>query len=377
MTKSERWVSVLAMAVSLAAPLGCEAEDPAATGPIGGGAGGAAGATCDADEGIVSRSGPGCAPLATDYRPREAGSKDDAWPACVSDGDEYVRFGESISSLGRVAAFEEIAQLLGFGGAKAPTPEDFLDARVVYSQEQGLESRVSRREDEHYPAASELCRDMTAEEQASHPDRCVGPVKIRPILNAAFVAGIAGEDPVANAARIEAALLWFFYTSVYKESVTCATAIADCDSSHAYYSAGTARAQPAAMARYMNAIDPYIHDRIFDGTLGTHCWRELDNGATAMNLAQQAIALDQLDVALDHGAARLLIERVRAWAAAAGDERTAQWGFVQIWGQALDRAVRVRDAAAADRLATLFAGDGAGVDVATVEDILLPLMPCP
>jgi hypothetical protein len=131
------------------------------------------------------------------------------------------------------------------------------------------------------------------------------------------------------------------------------------------------------MARYMNAIDPAVHDRIFDGTLATHCWRELDNGATAMNLAQQAIALDQLDVALDHGAARLLIERVRDWAAAAGDERTAQWAFVQIWGQALDRAVRVRNAAAADRLATLLAGDGAGVDVATIEDILLPLMPCP
>jgi hypothetical protein len=38
-------------------------------------------------------------------------------------------------------------------------------------------------------------------EQAQYPDRCVGPVRIGPILNAAFEAGIKGEEPVLNAAR--------------------------------------------------------------------------------------------------------------------------------------------------------------------------------
>jgi hypothetical protein len=312
-----------------------------------------------------------CAPLARDF-PAGPG-----FAGCASqDGTFHAFEPANISSISRTAAFDQIADLLWRGAA--PDAAAFASARQIYAVAEGIDSRVQRRFDQHFAASvpnGTNCR--TAGVPAQFPDYCVGPARISPIVTAAFDAGMGGQNLRVNAARLEAALLWLFYTSVYKESATCSTAIADCDSSHAYYSAGTARAQPAAMARYMNALDPAVHDRIFDGTLATHCWRELDNGATAMNLAQQAIALDQLDVALDHGAALLLIERVRTWAAAAGDERAAQWAFVQIWGQVLDRAVRVRNAAAADRLAGLLNGDGAGVDAATIEDILLPLMPCP
>ena len=147
---------------------------------------------------------------------------EDQWPACISDRNEYVAFSPNISSLARVGAFEQISRILGFGTGKAPSPAEFTEARVIYTQEQGIESRVSRREDEHYPPAAKACRDMTEAEIAANTDRCVGPAKIRPILNAAFQEGMAGQDPALNAARIEGALLWFLYISIFKEATTAA-----------------------------------------------------------------------------------------------------------------------------------------------------------
>ena len=312
-----------------------------------------------------------CGPLPRDF-PAGPG-----FAGCAAqDGTFHAFDPANISSVARTQAFDQIGDLLW--RVAHPDPTAFANARQIYALAEGIDSRVQRRFDQHFAAsvpAGTNCR--TAGVPAQFPDYCVGPGRILPILNAAFDAGMQGQSPRLNALRIEAALLWFFYTSVYKESATCATAIADCDSSHAYYTASTPRAEPAAMARYIRGLDLQTHERIFEGTLATHCWRELDNGATAVNLAQQSIALDQLDVALDHGAALILVDRVRAFAAAAGDERAAQWAFVQIWGQVIDRAVRVRNAAQADALAGLLAGDGAGADLARIEDLLFSLIPCP
>jgi hypothetical protein len=360
------------MSMLVAAAAACEAEDPQVKNPIGSGGGGNV-SVCDADVGIEDVSGPSCAPLSDDYTPRESGSANDTWPACISDGNTYVKFDENISSLARVAAFEQIGVLLGFGGKKAPSPQDFLDARVLYSEEQGIESRVSRREDEHYPAAPMLCRDMTPEEQAKYPDRCVGPVKIRPILNAAFEAGIAGEDVVENAARIEGALLWFFYVSIYKEATSSAQNALDVDSMWAKYTGGEPRESSFGLSRYVVPRSREAHDRIWDGLLAVRCWRDLDNPTgVAMDLAMQQRARAQLDRALLRGMA--LITRQRALALPCAPA----WETVKILATVLDREAEARDPAQAAALrAETQKTNADDVDKTKLVTALDALFPCP
>lgn len=93
-------------------------------------------------------------------------------------------------------------------------------------------------------------------------------MKIEPMLNDAFAAGAAGKDPVLNAARVEAALLWFLFVSPYKETRTCATAQADCDSGWAYYTGGDddRTLEGRGFARYVRARSKQAHDAI-----GTAC----------------------------------------------------------------------------------------------------------
>ena len=121
-----------------------------------------------------------CQPAATDYQPRVNASAGDSWPACLSDDNTYHRIQESISTIARVAAFEEIAAKLWNNG-KLPVAQDFVDAKTIYAQDQGLDSRVQRREDIHYgaPAGSATCQQAGI--PAQYPDRCVGPAKLLPI----------------------------------------------------------------------------------------------------------------------------------------------------------------------------------------------------
>ena len=359
----------------ITAGIGCESADPDVKNPVGGGgAGGQGGASvCDADEGLVDMAGQSCAPLADDYMPRDAASANDTWPACISDGNTYVKFSENISSLARVAAFEQIGQILGFGGKKAPSAQEFLDARVVYAAEQGIESRVSRREDEHYPAAPVLCRDMTPEEQAQYPDRCAGPVKIRPILNAAFEAGISGEDPVGNAARIEAALVWHFYLSIYKEATSAAQNAPDVDSMWAKYTGGEPRESGIGLSRYVKPRSQEAHDRIWDGLLAVRCWRDLDNPmGAAMDMTMQKRARAQLDRALLRGIA--LIVRQRAGVLSCG----AAWETVKILGTMLDREAEARNPSVAAALrAEVTKANPDDVDAQKLITALDALFPCP
>jgi hypothetical protein len=56
--------------------------------------------------------------------------------------------------------------------------------------------------------------------------------------------------------------------------------VADCDSSWGYYTVGVERDAPAqqTFARYVRALEPATHQRVWDGLLAVHCWRELDGG---------------------------------------------------------------------------------------------------
>jgi hypothetical protein len=316
-----------------------------------------------------------CPPLPGDYRP----GADDDWPICVSDDGEYHRIEASISSIARVTQFEQMADLL-WRRVTEPTADDFLAARVIYAQEDGLDSRVQRREDLHFPelpAGEGACTDPGVPER--FPERCVGPGRMLPILNDAFAAGIAGTEPRVQANRIAGALLWFLYLSSYKEAHTCATTPRDCDSAWAYYTGGEPYPAGLGLARYLRALVPDTHEHVHDGLLAVRCWKNLDNEiGVSTDLALRDRAIAQLDRALLHGLARIAIDRLAALAAAAPAGRAPHAALARILADVLDREATARNPAAAARLRTAIApADPAEIDTVAAIDALEEIFPCP
>ena len=361
--------------------LGCESDDPegvdlsdagdgsgGATGGSGGGSHGGTGGSADGG------SGGGAPPVVCE--PGESDFPGDAWPECISDDGEFHPFRpDNISSMARVAAFEQIADQL-WRDAIAPGSRAFIDAQLTFVEDEGLGSRVARRYDVHYPTPGDdvSCRDETG---LDHPDYCVGPARILPIVNNAFDAGIGGTDAGPSAARIEAALLWFLYVSTFKEANTCKGAAKDCDSSWAYYTGGHQRDGGIGLSGYLRRLEPETHERIFDGILAVRCWRHLDDAEEATNDEMMTDATTQLDRALDRGLAVLLIDRLETLADSDGVERAAAWAFLEVLGPVADRAARLIDAGAADRLAAVWAGTADAVDIdAAIADLEI-LFPCP
>lgn len=317
-----------------------------------------------------------CQPLDTDYLPRVNSSSTDGWPACISDSNTFTPIDPNISSIARVTTLEDLAALLWRDGV-SPSPQAFVDARVRYAVDQGIDSRVQRREDVHYPAAPSPC--STAGIPAQYPDRCVGPAKLLPTLNDAFARGAMGERPRIHAARIEAALVWFFYLSSLAEVVSCTTKPQDCDSSWAYYAGGTARDVPLGLGKRVRALGPETHDRAYDATLAVRCWRNLDHETgVATDLTRRDLALAQLDRALLRGVALVLRQQVTELACTTGEVREARLAFVNTLGPLLDRAARERSGPQADVLAReagrLTADE---VDGAALTAALDALFPCP
>ena len=380
---SARHVRIAVLALCLGA---CSASDPVPTGDAGprdarvngreSGTLADAVSSCRASWALPTVTGQpgGCAKRAGDYTPGDAA---DGWPPCVSDDGAYHPFDPSISSAARVAAFEEIrSRLLG---GDAPSRQAFVDARVAYSQPEGLLSRVARREDEHVAPAAKACADMTADELSASRDRCAGPAQILPLLTQAFAAGAQGTEPLTSAARVEAGLLWFLYLSVHKEALTCASNRKDCDSSQAYYHGGAPRSGGLGLARYVRDLSAQAHDRVWDGLLAVRCWRDLDPADKAEQLDLRGKAVGQLDRALLRGLALLVKARVQA-AADAGCEaaRAALWTSAQLVGRILEREARLRDAAQAEALrAELSRPRVEARAVSAVHGAVEALFPCP
>lgn len=327
-----------------------------------------------------------CAPRSGDYVPRARMPMASQWPMCGSDSGEFVPNDPSISTIGRVRAFDQIDRDVAamrsngfFDPTRDPSSSEFTAARLVYAQDNGLGSRVERRSDEHYPAPAMNDCQMEAV-RAANPDYCVGPSRLLPIINAGFAAGqtaMAGSATRVHAARIEAALLWFLYLSPYKESLTCSTTPRDCDSAWAYYTGG--QVSPSAseqygLARRVMALDPSTHARVWDGLLALRCWQQ----AEPMNVALRERARAQLDRALTRGIALVLIDRVRRVASSTGAERDAHFAFVKVMGPLLDRAARAVSPSGADALAAALRGDDpAAFDARAVAAGLSALFPCP
>lgn len=365
----------LALALVAVSFCACPAPAPNPTDGGGGGGGGDDGGFCNPPLTWVEDVSA-CMPAPDDYRPRVNMSAADTWPACVSDSNAYSPINPSISSVARVAAFEQIADALWRDGG-VPSAQAFVDARVIYAQDQGLDSRVQRREDIHYPAAPMACSTAGVPEQ--YPDRCVGPAKLLPVLNDAFAKGAMGEAPRVQAARIEAALLWFLYVSPLSEATSCATKPQDCDSAWAYATGGAPRDQTLGLSKYAGALGPETQQRIYDGTLAVRCWRNLDNETgTAMDLTMRDRARGQLDRALLRGIAIVLRQRVAELACTTGTVRDARWAFVQVLAPLIDRPARERDATRADALKAELSKAGPGeVDVPAALAALDGLFPCP
>lgn len=327
-----------------------------------------------------------CMALATDYIPRGRMPAMTQWPACVSDDGAYHPNSTSIGSVARTLAFDLMDRDAAmsrpnglFDPTRDPSGDEFTAARLIYAQDNGLGSRIERRSDEHYPAPTPNDCQMEAVRTAN-PDYCAGPMRLLPIINAAFAAGQTGGMGTANrvhAARLEAALLWFLYLSPFKESLSCSNTPADCDSAWAYYTAGQYERDSAtqhALARYVMALEPATHRRVWDGLLAVRCWQSAQGGDTALRDRARA----QMDRALTRGIVRVLQDRAQRVVRTAGAERDAHFAFVKVLGPLLDRAARAADPAAADVLRAAFQGSDPGAfPAASVVSALEQLFPCP
>lgn len=311
-----------------------------------------------------------CAPAASDYQP-QTNAEGDPWPACAPDDGSYPLIADTPSSIARVEAFEEVMTLL----AGTPDSTAFTEARAAYAIDEGLESRVVRREDLHYPEIPEADWDpgVDADKQCSveanvakYPERCAGPARIGPIVTEAFAAGQTGEGvPEIHAARIEAALLWFLHLSVYKEANTCLLKEKDCDSSWAYYTGGFDRGGGIGLAEEIRRLTEMGHNRIWDGFAAARCWRELypiadfptydDVPAEGQMLLDNAYA--QLDAALWYGWSRVIRDRIEEQGGLCGVESEANIAFLKIAGPVLSEQAERMDPAAAAPLADLWAAD--------------------
>jgi hypothetical protein len=363
-------------------------EDPSGTGDGDGDTGDEE--PCAPSEDSVDESS--CGPLGSDY----VGDDSDQFPACISDGGTYELIADPPGSIGRVGAFEQIADILWRDGR--PSSEDFIDARTIYEEDQGLGSRVSRREDLHYPPIPPEDPDWDPGVEDSkqctvsalvdkYPDRCAGPAKIEPIINQAFIDGANGDgDANAHAARIEAAGMWFLYLSVYKEANTCFTGAAkDCDSSWAYYTGGhQVDGDVIGLAGFLSEHAPYTHQRVFDGILGVRCVRDLypeddyptwdDLPAAAQDLFNDA--WEQIDEALHRGLAVVLRQHLLAQNSC--EAANANWGFLQIAGPVLDREAADRGAAGAAELAAIWElAEPAPEDIDRAVELLDEIFDCP
>lgn len=320
-----------------------------------------------------------CGPLASDYQPRDNESANDMWPQCKADKLPYEQVNPGTpGSAARIEAYLEMAKLL-WDNPNEPTPEDFTAARDQYVIPEGLESRLNRREDLHVDGIpmEEWDPQVDGDKQCTvqaladkYPERCVGPITLKPIVEAAFAAGQSGEgDPRIHAAEIRAAIDWFLWLSVYKEAETCGSEDpGDCDSCWAYYTGLEPMNSGKAFSRGVLDQSQNTHERIWDGIRAVRCWRDLyqDMGEyplfpalDADAIAQFELGWEQLDQALHRGVALVVRGHTEEYFNAlcgTGDAyQPAAWTYLQIIGPALQREADARDAGKAATLAALWA----------------------
>ncbi len=311
-----------------------------------------------------------CAPLATDFVPGE----DDMWPACVADSGEWTPVEDDPpGAADRSVAYDDILALLRSG--TTPTADDFNMARTRYAVGEGLESRLVRREDVHFPVIPMADQDpgvdfdkqcTVADNTTAYPDRCAGPAKMAPLINDAFDAGTTGMgDPNVHAARIDAGIAWFMFASTYKEMASCVQLPDNCDSSRGYFQGAEPRDQPNGLGKQIRDISPMAYNAVYDGMLALRCWRDLYPGdmdptwEELMTAGQDAFASaqEQLDNALWYAMARLVREHIVQQPAECGSAADANWAYLKVLGPVLAPEAERRNSVDATTLAATFAAE--------------------
>ena len=321
-----------------------------------------------------------CMPAASDYRPRVNMSMGDTWPTCVTDNGSFPFIGGSApASASRTAAFESIAARL-WNNSNALTTDDFLKARDDYSVMEGIGSRVARRQDVRYPELAGdkfACADLAV--AAKYPNRCFGPAQLKPIIDDAFQKGLMGQSARIQAARLEASLLWFFYLSILSEIWTSSfDDIVDVDASYGYWNGAQPRDMPMGLGKIVRSLGQETYDRGMDAVYSTRCWRDIDKALPYTNTMYFNLAQQQNDKAMTRGMALILRDRFGQLGCSTGAQQQANLEFVRLMGGFLDRAARAIDATKADQLkAQWSAQSAASVNVATAQQLLDQLFPCP
>lgn len=345
---------------------------------------------CFEDAMIPGHADPSCGAVPDYYAP---GTPD--WPACAMDGGEYPLIDSTPSSIARVEAYEEMMGVMRFG--TAPTPDDFTAARAIYAVDEGLESRLQRREDLRVVAVpmADWAPGVDSDKQCSvttnvdkYPERCVGPSTLAPMINEAFMMGQTGQgDPRVLAARIDGAILWFLYISTIKEANTCFTSKAkDCDSSWAYYTGGTNRQGGIGLSGAVTAVDPAANDAVWNGFGAFRCLREIEPADEDPSLEDLTIdgmmkfvaANEQLEAALAYAGARMVRAEAEQLSMSCDMATAARWEFVRTFANALAPSAEANDAGAwATAQAIIDNPEPTEADLATLVSIVDTLFPCP
>jgi hypothetical protein len=132
------------------------------------------------------------------------------------------------------------------------------------------------------------------------------------------------------------------------------------------------------LSRLVREVDPYAHDRAWDGVLAVRCWRDLDDAETASDFELRERARTQYDLAVIDGVAALVDDRLERLSTADGAEREHYFGFIGVLGQALDHAARARDEDHADTLRAAVEADSPdAIDVDAARAAIAALFECP
>ena len=322
-----------------------------------------------------------CVPLATDYQPRVNASQDDEWPACISDDGEYHPVDPNRQPvLPRVVAIEEIGRLLWNGPVPPGSPE-FVEARTIYGRSDGLSRFLQAAKDIHAlkkppPGVQFSCGELGS--AAEYADLCVG-AKLLQVVNDAFQRGVAGDQPQVQAARIQAALLWYLQASVMNDANAALYQTSRYgDDAWDNYCGGRELDQPLALARFVRSVGPETHGRVWDGLLAVRCRTDLNRLGLSYPALQQR-ALEQLDRAVIRGLALVLRRRLGLLGCAdSSDERDAHLAFVRLLGGFLDRAARAVDPDRANMLAgALATGAPGAAEIDAAQAAIDTLFPCP
>ena len=108
------------------------------------------------------------------------------------------------------------------------------------------------------------------------------------------------------------------------------------------------------------------------------CWRDLDPGETATNLALRDRVHAQYDRAMLDGVAAVLADRLTRMMDASGEARAYHWAFVRTFGNAIQRELMLRDPAEAAAFgAQLAIEDPEMVDIGAARAALNLTFDCP